>query len=349
MTPSQYDPEAYFNAVLLAFRQAELVAGSEVREYRIGRSTVRQNFAGHALISRLTPALEHLGHVPLTDQQAPDLTVCVWDSASTSVALPPFPWSPNAYEVRGAVRGYNDGRIFTAYEPGVNILNMLDTTRAIALYWVADAATIPYWESSFPMRTVLNWHYERTPFQLVHAGAVGLLSGGVLIAGKSGSGKSTTTLACLDSNLLYLGDDYTMVDIEQAYVYSVYNTAKVESDNLHRLPVVLDKISNPEHLDSQKALIFLHDQLAHKLTHGFPIKAILTPVVSGKTDTYLRKVSASAALFALAPSTVFNLPGVRNATFDKIVKLVKSIPCYSLEAGTDLSQIPDTILQLLRA
>ena len=44
------------------------------------------------------------------------------------------------------------------------------------------------------------------------------LPAGVLIAGKSGSGKSTSTLACLTSGLLYAGDDYVLVDIAGAAV-----------------------------------------------------------------------------------------------------------------------------------
>jgi hypothetical protein len=46
------------------------------------------------------------------------------------------------------------------------------------------------------------------------------------VAGKGGSGKSTTALACLDSPLVYASDHYCSLTNEPApYVYSLYDSA----------------------------------------------------------------------------------------------------------------------------
>ena len=104
-------------------------------------------------------------------------------------------------------------------------------------------------------------------------------SGGVLIAGKSGSGKSTTTLACLTSGLLYAGDDYVLADVAaEPYVHSLYSTAKLVPDNCDRFPQLRPLVSNPDKLDEQKALIYLREALSRQYcprlsTSGHPSAA----------------------------------------------------------------------------
>ena len=338
-------PESFFETLRDTFEKAGARAESSERWFAIGGEAVKLRFAGPALQPLIAPALEHLA---VGSANAPALTVCFWDSSSTDTRMPAPPWPTTAYGRRGEIIGYNTDRFRSVYQHGVNALHMFDAHRRIALYWVAGAGQIPYWGRSFPMRTILHWWTQGRALQLMHAGAVGGPSGGALIAGKSGSGKSTTTLACLDAGMLYAGDDYVLTRVEpEPLVHSVYGTAKLAPDNLRRFPHLRQFVSNPDCLEEEKAMIFLKDVCPAQLARSFPVRALLLPRVTGRRDTAVRRATPIACLEALAPTTIFHLPGSGHDAFRKMSLLSRSVPGYILDAGTDLEQIPQAIRGLL--
>lgn len=339
-------PARFVETAHACFEMAGHAAGGvEERMFRLGEHRVLLRFAGGQLIALVARALAHR-EIPL-DGKA-DLTVCFFDSESTHTPMPPPPWSLEQYTGLGEIDGYNDERVQVTYGPGVDILQCLDRGRSLALYWTPSYRLIPWWEQSFPLRSILNWWLKDGAFQPLHAAAVGAASGGVLITGPSGSGKSTATLACLGSGLLYAGDDYVLVRTTSSpHVYSLYSTAKIEADNLHRFPHLAPIVSNAERLASEKALFFLNEHCAAQLIEGFPLRAILITRVCGLRDTTVEPTTAMAALKALAP-TMQHLRGTRRQTLEKILRLVKSVPVYTLLPGTDLAQIPVTISGLLQ-
>ncbi len=114
--------------------------------------------------------------------------------------------------------------------------------------------------------------------QLIHAAAVGTEAGAVLITGRSGSGKSTTSLAALRGGLYYLGDDYVVVGLEpEPTVYSLYSTAKLNADQVGNLPEFATHVSNEHALDEEKAVMFLQDVAAQQIRTELPLRAILVP------------------------------------------------------------------------
>ncbi len=334
----------FFEAVHQTFKRSEQVAGSIHRFYSIGDYPVCLRFAGSALVPLITPALEHLAIPPSTE---PALTICIWESDSSGLDTPPAPpWSWNDYIVRGEVHGYNDDRIHTAFH--VNTLSMLDANLDLGIYWVRSECQLPYYESGSPLLRILHWWMRRHGRQLIHAAAVGSAKGGVLLAGKGGSGKSTTALASINSDLLYSGDDYCLVTADpEPYVYSVYSSGKVNAEDIERFPFLKPALSNADHLDTQKALYFFYKHFPGRISTRFPIRAILLPRVTGSPDTRLKKIPSSAGLLALAPSTIFQLPGAGDGAFRILADIVKKTPTYILEVGTNLSRISDTILKLL--
>jgi hypothetical protein len=334
---------AFFQKMHQAFQCATGSTGTVDRYYQLGGYVVRLRFAGNALVSVLSQALSHLAIAAAQ----PDLTICLWDSASTGVRIPPTPWRSH-YAARGEVEGYNTDRVYTVYEHESCGLSMLDNARNLAVLWVAEPGRIPYWVKGSPLRTILHWWMDGHGRQLVHSAAVGTGGRGALITGKSGSGKSTTALACLESGLLYAGDDYVIVredPVPQAF--SLYNTAKIVPQRLHSFPRLAAHIDNADRLDTEKALVFLAGLPAMKLSAGFPLNAILVPRVTGLRDTLIRKVSPAVSLAALAPSTIFAHPRGGEAEFRFLAKLVKRLPAFVIECGTDLAQIPRAITNLL--
>jgi hypothetical protein len=352
---AEADRVAFFQLVYRGFERAMESAGGVERFYTIGRHTLRLRFAGAGLMPQLAPALAHLKIAPIAD---PDLTVCLWDNASTQTQLPlliqsfveliQIHWT-DYLGPRKEVKAYDGDRIRTNFHIGPNILSVLDLQQNLACYWIDDAKNIPYWEKGSPLQTILNWWTTDRQHQYVHAGAVGTPAGGVLLAGKGGSGKSSTALACIASNLVYASDDYCLVTTDpQPYVYSLYNTAKLKGKaDLERFPNLAPLVDNIDRMGVEKAMLFLHQHHADKIARGFPIKAVLIPQVTGKPDTHIRPATAGAALRALAPSTIFQLSGSGQTAFGMMSSLVKQVPCYVLELGTDMVQIPAAIEHLL--
>jgi len=333
----------YFQSVYDLFKSSQQVTGPVERNFRIGGYLIRLSFSGEALLS-LTRALEHLA---VDDHATPDLTICLWDSESTGQRMTPRPWQEDDFLARGVIQGYNTERIYTAFQHGSGAVSVLDKERNLAVFWAPDAK-LPYWEYGSPIRAILHWWLLSQGLQLVHAAAVGNSTGGVLIGGKGGSGKSTTALACLESNLSYVGDDYTLLGLDSGpVVHSLYNSAKLNSDHIRRFPALLSKIANPDRLADEKALLFVNEHHPSKVATRLPVRAILLPRVTGLPETRWKRVSVAMALAALAPSTIFQLPRAGNEALKFLAAFARPLPCFSLEVGTDLSGIPQVIEELL--
>jgi hypothetical protein len=339
------DPVGFFDAAHASFSRAAVRVGARDHDVAVAGARVRLRFAGSALVPALLPALEHL-RISARRGEAAQLTVCCFDSASTAETMPAPAWGPHDYRPKGEIVGFNDDRIRTVFQPGIDILHLYDATRRVALYWVATPAIVPWWEASFPFRTIVHWWTAPTPLQAVHAGAVGRDGRGVLVAGNSGAGKSTTTLACLEAGLDYVGDDYVLVDVESAIVHSLYATAKLEPDNLARFPTLAPLVANADRLGDEKAMVFLSEHRPDQLCAELRLRAIVLPRVTGERASRCERASPAAALRALAPTTSFHLPGYGREVFAKVSALVRSVPCYHLHAGTDLDALAATVARL---
>lgn len=341
--PREDQSVEYFQSVYELFKSSQQVTDPVERSYNVGGYRIRLSFSGAALLS-LSTALEHLA---TDDHLTPDLTICLWDSESTGQRMIDRPWQEEDFLARGVIQGYNTERIYTAFQHGSGAVSVLDKERNTAVFWAPDHR-LPYWEYGSPLRSILHWWLLGKGLQLVHAAAVGNASGGVLIGGKGGSGKSTTALTCLESNLSYVGDDYTLLGFDSGpVVHSLYNSAKLNSDHVQRFPALLPKVANPERLADEKALLFVNEHYPAKVATRLPVRAVLLPRVTGIPETRWKRVSVAMTLAALAPSTIFQLPRAGNEAFQFLAAFVRQLPCFSLEVGTDLSAIPLVIEQLL--
>ena len=227
-------PLAFFENAYENFLAAEKAVGTLEQTYAIGGSAFRLRFAGNALVSCVSPALEHVAADP---GPTPSLTVCVWDAASTGVEFPSQRVLPRYLRHDRVAARCSRRRIRAHLEPEIGLLSLYDSERGLALYSRRDVAQHPYRQESYPLITILSWWAPTQGYASVHAGAVGTPEAAVLIVGRSGSGKSTTALSCLNSGLLYLADDHCLLDHgARPFVYSLYNSGRVEADHLRKLP-----------------------------------------------------------------------------------------------------------------
>ncbi|MEM6327272.1 MAG: serine kinase [Bacteroidota bacterium] len=344
--PTTTAGEAYTDAALHAWTRAGEAHGTVTRTLQIGDRAVRLTFAGDALVPAFLPALAHL---PETTTEA-NATVHIWDAASTGVPLPDPAWGPEEYGPRGLVRGFNTDTLRTAYQIGSGVLSVADLASRRAIVAVHDAEALPYYERGAPLLSALHWTLSDATSQFVHAGAVGVSDGGVLLVGPGGSGKSTTALACLGSDLLYAGDDYALAQLtpDGPRVASVYTSAKIKPGGTRWLPHLRPLIDNPERGPDEKDLLFVHRHHPEAIVRGFPLRAIVVPEITGAPASVLQLTDAADAFRALVPSTVLQLPSGGPRATAVLARLVREVPCVRLRLGTDMAEIPHVIGNLLR-
>jgi hypothetical protein len=306
---------------------------------RLAGAPVLLQAANRRCYDRIAPAFAHLrdpSGVP------PELTLRVWDSRDA--APPPLPDAPPG--PRGTVYFSDEGGMRIAYLPHLHVLSVLDSERNRAWFWCADADALPFWESSAPFRQIIHWWLGSRQMLLVHAASVGRAEGGVLLVGRGGSGKSTSALACLASDLLYAGDDYVAVADADRLVYSLYSSGKLEPGHAGRLPHLPTATISGDGSDDEKAVFFLQDVFPDRIVERFPLRAVLAPRI-GHDETRIVPLDGGAALRALAPSTLLQLHPAQPDALARMARLVGQVPSFRFELGPDIAEIPPAIERLL--
>lgn len=312
----------------------------------VGGEAILVRFAGPAMSERLLPALTHLITEPA---ERPMLTVRVWDNASTGTEPPRPPWGKDAYRERGMIDGFFGDGFYTVYPRGVGALNVVDARSGQGFFWIADAARILIPEQGAPLRVLLNLWLADRDVQLVHGAAIGHEDGCVLLIGPSGAGKTSTALSCLDSGLRHLGEDYCLIrQGEPPEVFSIYSSAKVELATLERMPQLQPLVvSMPVPGQDEKALLDLRAMRPGAMMRSAQLKAIAVPRIVSRSETRVLPSSAAAALAAVAPSTLLQLPGNGPHLMRMLSATVRSVPCFALEVGSDPRRIPPALESLL--
>ena len=330
------------------FEQAEenflrAIAASDqiVKYYRLLHFTICLKFAGPVFVDSLTSALSHL-EIEKADRS--DLTICVWDSFSTKTAPIEFPWSQYLCDIRGEVRGYNSDRIYTLVDIHTKVLNLFDREKNLALYWIKDHRQLPWWAGGSPFQFIFHWWLRLNGFQLTHSAAVGRPEGGVLLAGKSGSGKSTTALSCLKAKMKVVSEDYCFLgDLPDISAFNLYNSVKIDDTTLNWFPEFKKEIANVNRKSGEKALLYCRENILPKL----PLKALLLPKIRQTDESSLEPIDFSKAIGSLSISTLWQLPRAGTAAFLHLKRISEALPCYLLNLGRDLSEPPRLIESLL--
>lgn len=287
----------------------------------------------------------------------PALTIKAWDMAASGIPLPPAPWGPDAHGPHGAIRGYNDHRFRTAWLDGAGMLVMYDRQRNLGLVAVRDARQWPWYERAAPLRTLLHWWAVARGCLLTHAAAVGTARAGCLVVGPGGSGKSTVALSALGSSLSYAGDDYVLVEFGSSgaqagtspsgRAVSLYATAKLAPDHLRRFGHFTGLVEGKDWSAGEKSVLFLREAMPQAMTPAIPIDAIILPRVVGSGPNRITPMARAAALRAVAPSTLFQVPDGDAQAFASLARLVARLPCHELALGADCMKIPEALHALL--
>lgn len=350
MTLSSINPDwlakKYFDDALVAYQKALAATGGEIkRHFLIGNHIIQLCFAGSSLLPLLTPALQHLAK---SDKPETALKILLWDYESTGIAIPPPPWDVADVVDRGQTWRFANHNLKISYSPHNASYFLLNLEQNLGIYHTTGRNYVSQHDCGAPLLQIFKWWFDHHEALILHAGAVGKPGGGVLFSGKSGSGKSTTALACLDAGFTYIGDDFCLLEnFTKPYAYSLYCSGKVNLERMEWFPSLKNELSPHKFRDAEKALFFFCPNRLSQLTARFPIKAILSPKISITEESKLTPVSPAQALISLAPSTILQFRSTENHLIKAMSKLVRQVPCFDLSIGKNLSTIPDVISTLL--
>lgn len=341
----------FFEASLTRFERAACdMGGVRSRDHRIGGHGVRLHFAGRGLEPVVAPALAHLEAAASGRGQDQALSVYVWDGESPDTMPPAPPWSWTDGAPDGRIPATLISQRFRVYfaQPFC-ALSVLDLEANRALYWVRSTADVPSWVHGAPLLQLLHAWFAVRGLHVVHAACVGTHEGGLLIVGRGGSGKSTTALLCLEHGLHYVSDDYCLLDPgPPALAHALYCSGKLALGHIDRIPSMLSSVAIPAPDHQGKPLLLLRERHGIQLAESLPLRAVVAPRVGDSVQTRWLPLTQAAALRALAPSTLAQLPGAGSDALAAMAALVRALPCFELELGRDLSQIPAAIVSLLQ-
>jgi hypothetical protein len=327
-----------------SFARTAEYAGVVEQTIVLAGAPARLCFAGSYLSSELGRAFAHLGSE--SDTQ-PELTIYAWDSSDPR-AVPPAlpaldPGSPRGTTVYSA-----DEERQLVSRPELGQLSGYDRSTASAWFWCHDGRELPFWERAAPFRQILHWWLPQRGMLLLHAAAVGHASGGLLLVGAGGSGKSTSALSSLASELLYAGDDYVAVELgDEPRVISLYSSGKLDPGHSRLFGHLPPPSFVGDGSVEEKSVFYVAEQFPERMCGGFPLRAIVSPRVQGSAPR-VTPLPAAQALAALAPSTLLQLVPARQEALSAMAGLLQRVPTFRLDVAGPVEGLPAVLERLLR-
>ena len=345
----------YFHSISASFEQASRAVGNIDRQLAVDGHTVKLNFGGTALLPMILPALAHLQTTSVEISHGAShsgrskplgITFCLWDAASTGVYPPPPPFIDADYHRYGQRAVKYEGANMLLHDRANQSVCAFDRAARQGIFWTADANALSIYERAAPLQTLFHWALGEYGWQIIHAAALGIEAGGVLLIGNSGAGKSTTALACLQyEHLHYLSDDKCLVNLDpEPRVVGLFNSAKLKDDSFERLAQFQPlAVGRDDTYKAGKSLLHLYPAFRQQMVAAFPIKAILLCQITNAPNPSLSKVSPIEVLRVLGPSTIIWLSGAEASSLRLIANLAERLPGYRLH----LAQNPSDNLELI--
>jgi hypothetical protein len=296
---------------------------------RLGPQHVGFHFAdpdeASAFAASLTPAPEGL-----TDL---DIAVIVGKEPAFAALLP---------HPRDIDHTYLDDEIYVNWLPAPGeLLQVYDFEARRGLMWLPTAQALDVVRSR-PALPLFHAHLSRSAWAPTHAAAVGQAGRFLLLAGNSGAGKSTASVACAASGWQYAGDDFVLVHPDDRRVEPIYASARLRPGAAALLDrfVQSTQVAITTYYGDPRNELRLGTAYADVPIIGGQIAAILLPRRSGSESIHFRPAQPNETFLAMVSITLAQLPGFRETLVPKLMRLMREVPAYMVDTGNDPWAIP---------
>lgn len=347
------DAQEGFAAIKAAFARASQRNPSTVRQFDClfaGRP-VRVRSVGGRLGKVTGRALAHLA-IPEGQVAEPVLCIDLWDGQESST-----PWEMMAVKNGLGIDYWFSASADQRYVVMERLreLTWFDRQAGHIVGWISNANEFNLSEQArvayFP---TLLWLHD-LDIQVVHSGLVAENGSGVLLAGESGDGKSTTTLACLMGGLDFLSDDHVWIEAEsegEFLGHALYASVNIKATQLESFRSMAGHGIAGKHPAEAKSLVFLHPLFPGRIKSTTSIRAVAIPrIVKSDKSQFSPAPKAEAALAMIRNSMLewsFKRMPNAPARFERVSRLVNSVPCFHLELGQNFDDIARCLRGILR-
>ena len=348
-----------FARALRSLEALEPRPGAPERTLDLAGARLRLRFGSPRLAELCMRALAH-HEVASSSVARCDLTIDVVDRDTPGNPLSALPAALVDGRPDGGERverwSYEGAAGRARLQEGYRVLYLWHRALGRAAVCFDDASAPPYYQIALPLLPLLGWVFAERGLAILHAAAIEIGGGAVLFGGRSGTGKSTTALACLDAGLGYLGDDLCLVEPgEPPMVHSLYCSAKLDPADTHRFPALAPALASPVSRapmqedstrgaasaaasDVTSKVVYLFDRhLADRVVRRAPLLGVAIP--RRGPDGPPLALSPGRAFLAMAPNTVFLLPGAARAAAAGVKALVTRVPVHVVAVGDSIADI----------
>lgn len=318
-----------------------------VHHYTVAGIDVRLRIAGRRLAEEILPPFDHLRSG--APARKPEFTIDAWDQEETGIDGTPGGMHDDK-EAFSVLTASPEGRYVA--EERHDRMSWLDRRERHVVGYMGSADRLYVDERARPFQRLLSVGFNDRKIQLIHSGLVSWEGGGVLFVGMGGAGKTTSSISCLLDGFGYLGDDFLGLEEtpDGSFTgYGIYASCLLTPGHLTRFPDLMPHAGAANHAHEDKSLVYLSRLFPERMEQSIAISVIALPRVVDSDKTSFCPASKGEALLALAPTSVMFLPGANVRSLDKLARLVERVPCYWLELGRDINQIPDTVRQMVAA
>ena len=266
------------------------------------------------------------------------LTIDLWDREGEGA---PAEWCAALGETTDVSL---NGRFLLQVTPHTRVA--FDRVRASIVGCSDGTSEVGVYKRGKPLARFLAEWYADVGAPVVHAGFVATDKGGVLLAGKGGSGKSTLSVACAQAGLDFLGEDYTAIEFTPdggVVGHSAYGSAFLSPVARPWFDALADHLVDSTDEAEPKSVVRLGDVWPDRLRRSAPIRAVALCSVADVDGFDITAMSKPGALLAIAPSSLLQIHGRRRNSLDTIAQLVERVPCFRLRLGPRIEALPASI------
>ena len=171
----------------------------------------------------------------------------------------------------------------------------------------------------------------------LHAACVAHHGRGVVLPGASGSGKSTMAIALLRAGYSFLSDDMVFLAQGGTRVFAFPDELDVTDETARMFPELAGFVGRPTPPGLPKHKLRVEEAFATQIDSECVAVALVVPRVTNREASRLTPLGRDEALLELVPNVLLTEPESSQRHLDALGALARSVPCYRLETGRDLT------------
>ena len=317
-------------------------------DFKLANKKIIISSAGERLLRLTTQALAHLEAEKIELIEKP-FVIYTWDEKEANIPLPEHPWITPEDIVEDSFVQFHLENYFVSQFDNQTILFLYNFKENVAFCIIKDANNLNNSFLSSPFFKLIALWASKQSLNILHAGCVSVNNKGVLIVGRSGKGKSSTSVQCAIDGLDYLSDDYILIDDtgEKTIAYSIFNSGKLKLNHIERFNKIQSSISIGNLDQNNKPLLFLSTIFKEQIKRSTEIKAIIVPNITSSVSANYYRISSLEALKALAPSTLVQLRINGLNELKSLADLTRKFPNFCLELGSDFEDISFKVKKII--